>query len=412
MSSGVHQRRFIQRFLAVIAAFVFLCSDLLFPVVVEAFVPSPAFLPVVEPLVVSASTGAAASLAAPVVVGAIVIGAAYYLWRSQQTDAARLKAADKYCTTFKNDSVCAATYQIYGINYSNCQESNFGNFHAPYGYVFWTQTSASKYCGASRQLVFALDASGNYNPNGYSPYDAFPFTRAVPVDSKSWQDWPASKRKAAFDLLAPNDISQILETGTAGDLAARQSLPDGAYISSPDGAISFVPGPLTVPEEDINLDTDGDGIPDEEERRIGTNPNNPDTDGDGLSDGEERRFGTDLLNPDTDGDGIPDGQDPDANADGVPDALEDALKTEGEVPETSSPSEFSKPNFVQYAFDVFSNKFPLDIIGSLPAGQGLNDCPTVTFWGEGFEVCIVRDFLKMLKIPVVIAFTIWALLTL
>lgn len=34
-------------------------------------------------------------------------------------------------------------------------------------------------------------------------------------------------------------------------------------------------------------DTDDDGLPNEEEPEIGTNPNNPDTDGDGLKDGEE-----------------------------------------------------------------------------------------------------------------------------
>ena len=34
-------------------------------------------------------------------------------------------------------------------------------------------------------------------------------------------------------------------------------------------------------------DTDGDGLIDEAEETLGTDPNNPDTDGDGLSDGNE-----------------------------------------------------------------------------------------------------------------------------
>jgi hypothetical protein len=59
---------------------------------------------------------------------------------------------------------------------------------------------------------------------------------------------------------------------------------------------------------DAAIDTDGDGVSDDEERRRGTDPNNPDTDGDGLDDGEERRYGTDPLNPDTDGDGLTDGE--------------------------------------------------------------------------------------------------------
>ncbi|MGB2759164.1 MAG: gliding motility-associated C-terminal domain-containing protein, partial [Maribacter stanieri] len=36
-------------------------------------------------------------------------------------------------------------------------------------------------------------------------------------------------------------------------------------------------------------------LPDEEENRIGTDPNNPDTDGDGIMDGQEVADGTDPL---------------------------------------------------------------------------------------------------------------------
>lgn len=57
------------------------------------------------------------------------------------------------------------------------------------------------------------------------------------------------------------------------------------------------------------LDSDGDGLTDEEERQLGTNPFNPDTDGDGISDGDEVRLGLNPLRADTDGDGIIDGLD-------------------------------------------------------------------------------------------------------
>ncbi|WP_157943738.1 MULTISPECIES: Ig-like domain-containing protein [Arenibacter] len=92
----------------------------------------------------------------------------------------------------------------------------------------------------------------------------------------------------------------------------------------------------------ISLDDDGDGLANEEETVLGTDPNNPDTDNDGISDGlevidntnplddcdslggtpqgssdcdsdglttnEEDNLGTDPANEDTDGDGILDGQ--------------------------------------------------------------------------------------------------------
>lgn len=57
------------------------------------------------------------------------------------------------------------------------------------------------------------------------------------------------------------------------------------------------------------VDTDGDGLDDITEKKIGTNPNNWDTDGDGLSDGDEVLiWRTDPLKADTDGDGFSDGQ--------------------------------------------------------------------------------------------------------
>lgn len=62
--------------------------------------------------------------------------------------------------------------------------------------------------------------------------------------------------------------------------------------------------------ENVNrpLDSDGDGLSDEEEKKLGTDPNNPDTDGDKLFDGQEITWGTDPKKADTDGDGYTDSQ--------------------------------------------------------------------------------------------------------
>ena len=64
-------------------------------------------------------------------------------------------------------------------------------------------------------------------------------------------------------------------------------------------------------------DTDGDGLPDEDELELGTDPEDPDTDGDGIADGAEA--GGDLDDPpDTDGDGTIDPLDDDDDGDGIP----------------------------------------------------------------------------------------------
>jgi len=55
------------------------------------------------------------------------------------------------------------------------------------------------------------------------------------------------------------------------------------------------------------IDSDKDGILDEDEVINGTNPNDPDSDGDGLSDGDEHKWHTDPLDSDSDNDGLSDG---------------------------------------------------------------------------------------------------------
>ncbi|MBN2518036.1 MAG: hypothetical protein JXB14_04280 [Candidatus Altiarchaeota archaeon] len=68
-------------------------------------------------------------------------------------------------------------------------------------------------------------------------------------------------------------------------------------------------------------DSDQDGLSDEQEAELGTNPNDADTDDDGVNDGEEISNNTDPLDPDTDNDTTPDGLE-DSDGDGVKDADE------------------------------------------------------------------------------------------
>ncbi|MDD4101763.1 MAG: outer membrane beta-barrel protein [Kiritimatiellae bacterium] len=71
----------------------------------------------------------------------------------------------------------------------------------------------------------------------------------------------------------------------------------GAGLDSGSGALAGLP-----------KDTDGDGLTDEEEAALGTDPFKTDTDGDGLTDYEEVKVHkTDPLNPDSDFDGLSDG---------------------------------------------------------------------------------------------------------
>jgi hypothetical protein len=76
------------------------------------------------------------------------------------------------------------------------------------------------------------------------------------------------------------------------------------------------------------VDTDRDGLPDEVEVEIGTNPANPDTDGDGLTDGFEVTNGFNPLQP---GDG-----DADPDADGLTNLEELAAGTDPNDPDSDA----------------------------------------------------------------------------
>jgi len=107
-------------------------------------------------------------------------------------------------------------------------------------------------------------------------------------------------------------------------------------VTNPDTSSDTLPGGLRV--NVLTDDADGDGLTDEVERSIGTDPYDPDTDHDGLSDSEEVRDldpaapgvqnPFDPLNSDStgdnfqnSGDGVPDGQN-DYDGDGQSNAFE------------------------------------------------------------------------------------------
>ncbi|MBI5609949.1 MAG: OmpA family protein, partial [Deltaproteobacteria bacterium] len=85
--------------------------------------------------------------------------------------------------------------------------------------------------------------------------------------------------------------------------------PDGKEDANANGKIDSGETDPNVAADDVaSADSDGDGLSDDEEKKIGTDPKKADTDGDGLSDGEEVLIGTDPTDGDSDGDGLGDAQ--------------------------------------------------------------------------------------------------------
>lgn len=89
----------------------------------------------------------------------------------------------------------------------------------------------------------------------------------------------------------PEEAGSPEDAGTE-DSGAVEVLPDTAgedFGGDEAGEPEADPGPPT--------DRDGDGLLDDEEARLGTDPDHPDTDRDGIGDGQEVREGTDPTNP-------------------------------------------------------------------------------------------------------------------
>lgn len=118
--------------------------------------------------------------------------------------------------------------------------------------------------------------------------------------------------------------------------------------------------------EIVGFDTDSDKLIDSEEEKIGTDPKNQDTDDDDLSDWAELViYGTDPLKQDTDGNGLIDSQEPtvlsiqsqiknmrDSDRDGLVDGKEQELGTDPNKRDTDGDGLLDGP-------EVILNKDPL-----------------------------------------------------
>ncbi|HJV32429.1 MAG TPA: Ig-like domain-containing protein [Patescibacteria group bacterium] len=95
------------------------------------------------------------------------------------------------------------------------------------------------------------------------------------------QDAADAARGVAGQALKPADMPPAI-----GRLLAFQPRPEERWrvLASRDDAAAV-----------LVLDTDGDGLPDDAERRFGTDPDAADTDGDGFSDGQEVKNGYNPL---------------------------------------------------------------------------------------------------------------------
>jgi outer membrane protein OmpA-like peptidoglycan-associated protein len=168
--------------------------------------------------------------------------------------------------------------------------------------------------------IVHLSPNSNFDPYLYTGVGAFYFKRtsASVVNFASGSTLPSgaylpdSKYRASlmipigvgFEMFASKNFSIVVDVGARSignwiDFRRNKSI---------DGVLTAQAGFNLYLGKGDDDDDDNDGLSNGEERRYGTDPQNPDTDGDGLKDGEEvKRYRTNPLRSDTDGDGLRDG---------------------------------------------------------------------------------------------------------
>ncbi len=129
-------------------------------------------------------------------------------------------------------------------------------------------------------------------------------------DDSLWQD---SDGDGFSDKLEEELGSDVNSAGAAPRSVLVTRL--DARVTNDELASDILEKSEATTEPGVSVDTDRDGVTDEKEAQLGTNPNLSDSDGDGLSDGKEQEISSNPLKIDSDGDGVADGREYDLGAD-------------------------------------------------------------------------------------------------
>ncbi len=188
----------------------------------------------------------------------------------------------------------------------------FGGFARPFPTSMRTGARYSTF-GVGARLRFLDDPSGYASePGGNAPSHLW---ASLHVGFHRFDDAQFGLDAAVgymFSVVRPLQLGLFLRTALT-------------FAGDNDGVDMILVGGLSVTIEVVgprqDSDADGDGLSDEREATLGTDPQSADTDRDGIDDATEVDTGTDPTSRDSDNDGLPDGRE-DANRNGVLDESE------------------------------------------------------------------------------------------
>lgn len=166
---------------------------------------------------------------------------------------------------------------------------------------------------------------------------------AFPLDPNETQD---NDGDALGNNTDPDDDNDGLTDAEEANLGTNPLRPDTDHDGVDDANDAFPLNPLEWANNDndeqgdnADTDDDNDGLSDDEEANIGSDPNNSDSDSDGINDSEDAFPTNQDESTDTDNDTIGNNADPDDDNDGLTDEAESNLGTDPLNPDTDGDNE-------------------------------------------------------------------------
>ena len=169
----------------------------------------------------------------------------------------------------------------------------------------------------------AQDGQGTVNINSYScPSGYNQVANCAKVGGVTVRVQADDQPVTDVTTVPDSSVDVGVLSGSAVQLEIVGAVPTGSELEDANLSFDAAPGanPATLIFVDEQpapqpLDTDRDGLSDEQEVLLETDPNNQDSDDDGVADGGEANAGTDPLNPDSDGHGYTDKEELDLQSD-------------------------------------------------------------------------------------------------
>ncbi|MCP4384766.1 MAG: CSLREA domain-containing protein, partial [Hyphomicrobiales bacterium] len=230
------------------------------------------------------------------------------------------------------ESAASTTFEVELFNSRACNQSGHGEGESLLAKVFVTTDDQG--IGEIALTLPPPAVIGAISATATGPIGTSEFSNCLAFPPTAEDDFLTAQidQTTELDVLANDSdpMGELLtaEAGTQPQNGVAAALPDAmTYTPNPGFAAwdtfdyaACDPGhhcdTATVVVAVIDMDWDRDGVLNDMEPMIGTDPNDPDSDGDGLSDGIEAAGGVPI---DTDGDGAIDPLDSDSDGDGLAD---------------------------------------------------------------------------------------------